>query len=65
MARKIPEPRYRLGMVVRGSLSEGVEIKLDRDTLIEGVSVGGYVTIDGQTDRKFFGIVTDITPGSD
>jgi hypothetical protein len=53
--------RQRLGVVVDGSLTEGVMIKLDRDTLIEGVAVGSYVTIDGQTDRKFFGIVTDIT----
>ncbi len=57
---KDPEPRYRLGMVVSGSLSEGVQVKLDRDAVIEGVTVGGYVTIDGQTNRKFFGIVTDI-----
>jgi hypothetical protein len=53
--------RQRLGVVVDGSLTEGVMIKLDRDTMIEGVTVGSYVTIDGQTDRKFFGIVTDIT----
>jgi hypothetical protein len=53
--------RQRLGVVVDGSLTEGVMIKLDRDTMIEGVAVGSYVTIDGQTDRKFFGIVTDIT----
>jgi hypothetical protein len=52
--------RQRLGVVVGGSLSEGVLVKLDRDTMIEGVTVGSYVTIDGQTDRKFFGIVTDI-----
>jgi uncharacterized protein len=55
------EARQRLGLVVGGSLTEGVEVKLDRDTLIEGVTVGSYITIDGQTDRKFFGLVTDIT----
>ncbi len=49
-----------LGVVVSGSLSEGVQIKLSRDTLVEGVAVGSYVTIKGQTNRKFFGLVTDI-----
>jgi uncharacterized protein len=53
--------RQRLGMVVAGSLNEGVEIKLDGNTLIEGIAVGSYVTIDGQTSRKYFGLVTDIT----
>ncbi|HQZ99417.1 MAG TPA: ATP-binding protein [Thermoflexales bacterium] len=52
--------RQKLGVVVGGSLSEGVLVKLDRDTLIEGLSVGSYVTIDGQTNRKFFGLITDI-----
>jgi DNA helicase HerA-like ATPase len=50
----------RLGVVVGGSLSDDIEIKLDSDVLIEGIAVGSYVTIAGQTDRKFFGLVTDI-----
>ena len=50
----------RLGVVVGGSLNDGVLIKLDGDVMIEGVAVGSYVTIVGQTDRKFFGLVTDI-----
>jgi DNA helicase HerA-like ATPase len=52
--------RQKLGVVVGGSLSEGVTVKLDRETMIEGLSVGSYVTIDGQTERKFFGLITDI-----
>ena len=52
--------RVRLGIVVGGSLNDGLDIKLDRDTYIEGLAVGSYVTIDGQTARKFFGLVTDI-----
>jgi len=47
-------------VVVGGSLTEGLDVKLDRDTIVEGLSVGSYVTIDGQTDRKFFGLITDI-----
>ena len=52
--------RDRLGIVVGGSLNDGLDIKIDRDTLIEGLAVGSYVTIDGQTSRRFFGLVTDI-----
>ncbi|MCS7061721.1 MAG: hypothetical protein RMN25_11230, partial [Anaerolineae bacterium] len=37
--------RRRLGVVVGGSLNDGLEVKLDRDTLIEGLAVGAYVTI--------------------
>ncbi|MGQ9816322.1 MAG: HAS-barrel domain-containing protein, partial [Candidatus Roseilinea sp.] len=52
--------RRRLGVVVGGSLNDGLDVKLDRDTYTEGLAVGSYVTIDGQTDRKFFGLITDI-----
>jgi hypothetical protein len=50
----------KLGVVVSGSLGDGIQVKLDPGALIEGISVGSYVTIKGQTDRKFFGLVTDI-----
>jgi hypothetical protein len=33
---------------------------MDEQVVIEGVNVGSYVTIAGQTDRKFFAMVTDI-----
>ena len=52
--------RVKLGLVVGGSLNDGLDVKLDRDTYLEGLAVGSYVTIDGQTDRKFLGLVTDI-----
>jgi DNA helicase HerA-like ATPase len=55
-----PGMRRRLGIVVGGSLNEGLEIKLDQNTYIEGLAVGSYVTIDGQTNRRFFGLITDI-----
>jgi uncharacterized protein len=54
------ERRDQLGIVVGGSLNDGLDVKLDRDTVIEGLAVGSYVTIDGQTERKFFGLITDI-----
>ena len=50
----------RLGVVIGGSLNEGILVKLDGTTVIEGVAVGSYVTICGQTSRKYFGLVIDI-----
>ncbi|MBI5564896.1 MAG: DUF87 domain-containing protein, partial [Chloroflexi bacterium] len=57
----VPEvPTARpLGIVVGGSLSKGLEVKLDRETPIESTAVGRYVVIEGQ-GRKFFSMVTDV-----
>lgn len=56
--------RQRLGLVVGGSLSEGLDVKLDVGALpggiIEDMAVGRYLVIEGTTGRKFFSIVTDI-----
>ncbi len=49
-----------LGTIVSGSLSRGLEAKLSSARLIEGVAVGRYVVIRGQTDRRFFGMITDV-----
>ncbi|MGC9357413.1 MAG: ATP-binding protein [Anaerolineae bacterium] len=49
-----------LGTVVSGSLSKGLEVKLAADRLIEGLAVGRYVVIRGQTARRFFGMITDV-----
>ncbi len=53
----------RLGMVVSGSLGDGVAVKLDPAVSIEEVRVGRYVTIEGDRMR-FFGVVTDVSLGS-
>ena len=55
-----PRPIEQLGIVVGGSLSEGLTVKLDRNTVIEGLAVGRYVVIRGQTGRRFFCIITDV-----
>jgi len=55
-----PQPLQRLGIVVGGSLSKGLEGKLDPATVIEGLAVGRYVVVRGQTGRRFFSIVTDV-----
>jgi len=50
----------RLGMVVGGSLSKGLNVKLDRGAVVEGMAVGRYVVVHGQTGRRFFSIITDV-----
>jgi hypothetical protein len=48
-----------IGMVVGGSLSEGVTIKLFDHTSVEMITVGSNVVIESDI-RNFFGVVTDI-----
>ncbi len=55
-----PQPLQRLGIVVSGSLSKGLDVKLDQGTVIEGLAVGRYVVVRGQTGRRFFSMVTDV-----
>ncbi|HEY72410.1 MAG: hypothetical protein B6I35_05560 [Anaerolineaceae bacterium 4572_32.2] len=55
-----PQPLPRLGIVVAGSLSQGLEVKLDPSTVIEGLAVGRYVVVRGQTGRRFFSIISDV-----
>ena len=54
------EPGRRLGIVVGGSLSKGLEVKLDPQTVIEGLAVGRYVVVHGRTGRRFFSIINDV-----
>jgi DNA helicase HerA-like ATPase len=49
----------RLGVVVGGSLSKGLDVKLDRDTEIEDLAVGRYVVIRGK-HKRFFCMITDV-----
>jgi len=49
----------RLGMVVSGSLTKGVEVRLDGSVSVEDIAVGRYVTIAGGKQR-FFGMITDV-----
>jgi DNA helicase HerA-like ATPase len=55
-----PVNRTTLGTVVSGSLGKGLEAKLAPDKYIEGLAVGRYVVVLGQTRRRFFGMVTDV-----
>ena len=53
-------PGRRLGMVVGGSLTDGLKVRLDRDVEIEDIKVGRYVTIQGKLMR-FFAVVSDVS----
>jgi hypothetical protein len=48
-----------LGMVIGGSLSKGLEVKLHPTTPVEDIAVGRYITIEG-SQLKFFGMITDV-----
>ena len=51
--------RPHLGTVIRGSLTQGVEVKLDRSTSVEDIAVGAYVAIQGRRNRTF-GMISDV-----
>ena len=65
--RKATQGRRRLGVVGGGSLSAGIDVRLDVGDvpggIIEGLAVGKYVVIEGATQRTFFSIITDIALG--
>ncbi len=56
---RVDPATHKLGMVMSGSLSKGLEIKLDHAAPIEDIAVGRYVIIEG-TKHKFFGMITDV-----
>ena len=56
-------PAKFLGMVVEGSLTGGVEIRLDPATSVEDIKVGTFVTVQGEK-MHFFGVVTDVALSS-
>jgi len=49
----------RLGLIVSGSLTSGLDVRLDSGRSVEDVAVGRYVTIQGRRSR-FFSIITDV-----
>ena len=50
-----------LGIVVEGSLSSGLTVKLNPQVSMEKLAVGRYVVIQGrETGRQFFGLLTDL-----
>ena len=51
--------RAKLGVVVQGSLSKGLSIRLDAATSVEDLRVGQFVAIEGER-HKFFSIIGDV-----
>jgi DNA helicase HerA-like ATPase len=49
----------RLGVVISGSLSAGIEVRLDGTASVEDIAVGRYVTIEGHS-KRFLGMITDV-----
>lgn len=52
-----------LGMIVAGSLTEGMEVRLDAGVSIEEIKVGTFVNIQGEK-MQFFGVLTDVALNS-
>lgn len=49
-----------LGLVTQGSLSAGLEMRLDRKSSVEDLRVGRFVVIEGRQTR-FFSMLTDVS----
>ena len=60
MTSQSSEEQTRLGIVMSGSLTRGVEVRLDASVSVEDMAVGRYVAIDGAKHR-FFGMITDVS----
>ncbi len=52
----------QLGIVVSGSLTKGIYVRMNDTISIEEMVVGRYVTIQGNKQR-FFGMITDVSLG--
>ena len=57
-----PDLKSQLGVVISGSLTQGIEVRLNSSASVEDMAVGRYVTVKGQK-RRFFGMITDVTLG--
>ncbi|RME50531.1 MAG: ATP-binding protein [Caldilineae bacterium] len=58
------EPARRpIGIVVGGSLSKGLDVRLEPGAPVEDMAVGRYVVIEGMQTR-FFGMITDVALGN-
>lgn len=51
--------RSRIGVITKGSLVEGLEMKLDPGYSVEDVKAGKFVVVQGQKN-EFFSMITDV-----
>ena len=56
-------PDKPLGSVTQGSLSQGLEVRLHPDVLVEDMRVGKFLVVEGVRSR-FFCMLTDVTLGA-
>jgi len=50
----------RLGVIVGGSLSKGLTVRLEAGQSVEDLAVGRYVVVHGKGNRRFFCIINDV-----
>lgn len=55
-----PNSVTRLGVIVGGSISKGLSVKLEHNVSVEDLAVGRYIVVRGE-QKRFFCMVTDIT----
>jgi len=53
---------HSLGIVIQGSLSQGLEVKLNSDISVEQMRVGKFLVVQG-SESRFFSLVTNISLG--
>ena len=53
------KPRGNIGIITRGSLVEGLEMKLDASHSVEDIKAGKFVVIEGEK-KEFFSMITDL-----
>ncbi len=63
MMNGLPISGKPLGLVLGGSLTRGVDVRLDGDVSVEDVKVGTFATIQGERQR-FFGVVSEVSLGN-
>ncbi|HEY9625774.1 MAG TPA: ATP-binding protein [Coleofasciculaceae cyanobacterium] len=56
-------PEQPLGSVIQGSLSQGLEVRLHADVLVEDMRVGKFLVVQGVRSR-FFCMLTDVALGT-
>jgi hypothetical protein len=49
-----------IGVITRGSLEKGVEMKLHPDESVEDIKAGTFLVVRGQ-NYEFFSMITDVT----
>ncbi|MER2599215.1 MAG: ATP-binding protein [Caldilineales bacterium] len=59
----LPAAAELLGLVIGGSLSKGLEVRLDRAINTEDQAVGSYVVVRG-AGKRFFSMITDVLLGA-